>query len=71
MIRLLILTLIFVQSSSLLFAVQSLPPPNVILFVTDDQSPVAGCYGNTVIKTPHLDALAAEGVRFTQAFATT
>jgi len=45
--------------------------PNVILIVTDDQSPVAGCYGNPVIKTPNLDALAKEGVRFTQAFATT
>jgi N-sulfoglucosamine sulfohydrolase len=45
--------------------------PNVILFVTDDQSPVAGCYGNTVIQTPHLDALAADGIRFTEAFATT
>ena len=44
---------------------------NVILFVTDDQSPVAGCYGNSVIKTPHLDALAKEGTMFTQAFATT
>ncbi|NNC87489.1 MAG: sulfatase [Akkermansiaceae bacterium] len=45
--------------------------PNVILFVTDDQSPIAGCYGNRVIRTPHLDALAAEGTRFTHAFATT
>ncbi len=45
--------------------------PNVILFVTDDQSPVAGCYGNSVIQTPHLDALAKEGTMFTQAFATT
>ncbi|MDB4465855.1 sulfatase-like hydrolase/transferase [Akkermansiaceae bacterium] len=45
--------------------------PNVILFVTDDQSPVAGCYGNSVIKTPNLDALAKEGTMFTQAFATT
>ena len=31
--------------------------PNIILFVTDDQSPIAGCYGNRVIQTPHLDAL--------------
>ncbi|MCH1509678.1 MAG: sulfatase-like hydrolase/transferase, partial [Akkermansiaceae bacterium] len=45
--------------------------PNIILIVTDDQSPVAGCYGDPVIKTPNLDALAKEGVRFTQAFATT
>ena len=45
--------------------------PNVILFVTDDLSPDMGCYGNTAIKTPHLDALAADGVRFTHAFCTT
>lgn len=45
--------------------------PNIILFVTDDESPIAGCYGNKVIKTPALDALAKEGTRFTQAFATT
>ena len=46
-------------------------PRNVVLFVTDDQSPDAGCYGNPVIKTPHLDQLAKDGVRFTEAFCTT
>jgi len=45
--------------------------PNIILFVTDDQSPIAGCYGNKVIQTPHLDALAAVGTMFTHAYATT
>jgi N-sulfoglucosamine sulfohydrolase len=44
---------------------------NVILFVTDDMGPDAGCYGNTVIKTPHLDALAKDGIRMTSAFCTT
>ncbi len=44
---------------------------NVVLFVTDDQSPDAGCYGNDVIKTPNLDALAAVGTRFDRAFCTT
>jgi N-sulfoglucosamine sulfohydrolase len=43
----------------------------VVLFVTDDHSPDAGCYGNPVIKTPNLDDLAAEGVRFERAFCTT
>jgi N-sulfoglucosamine sulfohydrolase len=45
--------------------------PNIVLFVTDDQSPIAGCYGSPVIQTPHLDALAKEGVRFNRAYATT
>ncbi len=45
--------------------------PNIVLFVTDDQSPIAGCYGSPVIQTPHLDRLATEGTRFTRAFATT
>lgn len=44
---------------------------NVILIVTDDQGLVAGCYGNSVIKTPNIDALAADGTRFTHAFCTT
>ena len=45
--------------------------PNIVLFVTDDQSPIAGCYGSPLIQTPHLDALAKEGTRFTHAYATT
>lgn len=44
---------------------------NVVLFVTDDQSPDAGCYGNPVVRTPSLDALASVGTRFTHAFCTT
>lgn len=45
--------------------------PNIILFVTDDMSPDAGCYGNPVIKTPAIDALARDGVRLPNAFCTT
>ncbi len=44
---------------------------NVVLFVTDDQSPTAGCYGDPVIQTPHMDRLAAEGSLFTRAYCTT
>jgi N-sulfoglucosamine sulfohydrolase len=39
--------------------------------VTDDQGQDAGCYGNPVLKTPNLDALAAEGTRFKNAYCTT
>ncbi|MDI6450952.1 sulfatase family protein [Anaerobaca lacustris] len=46
--------------------------PNVVVIVSDDHGRGdLGCYGNPVVQTPHLDALAAEGVRFTNAFCTT
>ena len=41
-------------------------PPNILLIVSDDQGyHDLGCYGNDGIRTPHLDRLAAEGVRLT------
>jgi N-sulfoglucosamine sulfohydrolase len=65
--RLLILALIAFLSSPTLGA-----PKNILLFVADDLGrEVLGCYGNPVIKTPHLDSLAREGTRFTSAFCTT
>ena len=44
---------------------------NVVLFVADDLGFQLGCYGDKVARTPNMDALAAEGVRFTRAFCTT
>lgn len=44
---------------------------NVVLIVADDAGCDLGCYGNRVVKTPNLDALAAEGTRFPNAFCTT
>lgn len=47
-------------------------PLNIVLIVSDDHGGEAlGCYGNKVIQTPHLDALAAAGTRFTRAYCTT
>ena len=44
--------------------------PNVIYILADDIGYTDwGCYGATKIKTPVLDQLAAEGVRFTNAYA--
>ena len=50
--------------------------PNVLWISTHDINPDLGCYrgvwpGADVAHTPHLDALAADGLRFDQAFATT
>ncbi|TVR73831.1 MAG: heparan N-sulfatase [Marinilabiliales bacterium] len=45
--------------------------PNIVMIVSDDHgTDDLGCYGNTAIKTPNLDALAAEGIRFTNAYCT-
>lgn len=45
--------------------------PNVLLILTDDQGwPTLGCYGGKIVPTPHLDRLAAEGARFTDAYVT-
>ena len=47
------------------------PKRNIVVFVTDDQSPDMGVYGNPVVKTPNMDRLAEAGTRFTNAFCTT
>ncbi len=44
---------------------------NVVLFVCDDLGFQLGCYGDKVARTPNIDGLAREGVRFTHAFCTT
>jgi N-sulfoglucosamine sulfohydrolase len=44
---------------------------NVIFIITDDESPTLGCYGDPVAKTPAIDAIAADGTVFLNAFATT
>ena len=45
--------------------------PNVILFISDDVSwNDHGCYGNAAARTPVIDQLAANGLRFDQAFLT-
>ncbi|MHC4325874.1 MAG: sulfatase family protein, partial [Planctomycetota bacterium] len=47
-------------------------PPNIIFLLTDDQrADTMGCAGNPIIKTPNMDAMAKDGVRFTNAFVTT
>ena len=44
-----------------------MPKPNILIAMADDASHF-GCYGHAFVKTPHIDALAKEGVRFSQAF---
>jgi arylsulfatase A len=42
------------------------PRPNIVIIFTDDQGyGDMGCYGHPTLRTPHLDRMAGEGVRFT------
>ena len=44
--------------------------PNVVLIMADDLGWAdLACYGSKFHRTPHLDALAGRGVRFTDAYA--
>ena len=44
------------------------PPPNILLILSDDHAQHAlSCYGNKHIKTPSLDRIAKEGMRFDHA----
>ena len=45
--------------------------PNILWLTFEDTSPeFIGCYGNKVAKTPTMDKLAREGIRFTSAYST-
>jgi arylsulfatase A-like enzyme len=66
------------SASALLFAVALLAsahaaqPPNILFLFSDDQRyDTLGCAGHPIVQTPTIDRLAAEGMRFRNAFVTT
>ena len=49
--------------------VATLPRPNILILMSDNHSwNHVGCYGDATVRTPNIDRVAAEGVRFTHAF---
>ncbi|MCE3014394.1 MAG: sulfatase [Pirellula sp.] len=68
-LSLVLLLVAFLLSGSLVLGTQP-RPPNVVLILADDLGwSDLQCYGSQFYKTPHMDALAKQGVRFTQAYA--
>lgn len=68
--RNLIAMLIVLYSGPLIVAAEPTRPPNLLLILTDNHGAwTLGCYGNKDIRTPHIDRLASQGVRFTRAMA--
>jgi arylsulfatase A len=68
MIRIRFIFMLFCMSSAWAGSVpeSSIEKPNVVIIFTDDQGyQDLGCYGSPDIRTPHLDQLAEEGMRFT------
>ena len=63
----LLLTLIFACSGLISSAADR---PNIVWIIPDDMSAHFATYGETAIETPHLDAMAERGAKFTRAFVT-
>ena len=43
--------------------------PNILFIMSDQHSKFhLGCYGDALVRTPHLDRLAAQGMTFTNAY---
>lgn len=65
-----LLALLLAPSAAVLHAAPTAPRPNIVWIMADDLGyGDLGCYGQKVIKTPHIDRLAAEGARFTDCYA--
>ncbi|WP_462251423.1 sulfatase [Ferruginibacter sp.] len=55
---------IFLLIASANVVAQKSTKPNVLFIAVDDYKPIAGCYGNTLVKTPNIDRLAKMGTVF-------
>ena len=62
---------VFLSSLAVAAAPAATRKRNILLLIADDLGRQLGCYGDSAAITPNIDMLASEGVRFTNAFATT
>jgi len=63
--------LVFAGGTSFADDIQRPAPPNIVILLADDLGyGELGCQGNRQIPTPHIDSIAANGVRFTAGYVT-
>jgi arylsulfatase A-like enzyme len=68
--RLLLLAAAIVMPADRCLAQDDIRPPNIVFILADDLGwSELGCYGNTFNETPHIDRLARNGQRLTNAYA--
>ena len=68
------MVVILAAIAGFVFAAQAAPPskPNIVFILVDDQRHDSlGCAGHPILKTPNIDKLAQQGVRFEKMFVTT
>lgn len=49
---------------------QSATPPNILLIIADDLGQQVGCYGDKTARTPNINRLATQGIRFANSYVT-
>jgi len=64
----LVLWAVFATQNSMIGISAAESRPNVLFIISDDLNTSIGCYGHPLVKTPHIDRLAARGVRFERAY---
>src|SRR5712691_6699152 len=69
LLGLLVCSLLFAPANTTSVSATKRPKYNVLFIISDDLRPELGAYGNKIIKTPNIDALAARGTRFNRAYA--
>ena len=58
----------FVLTAHIPFSIHAQKKPNIIWIMSEDIGPDLECYGMKAVKTPNLNRLAEEGIRYTQCF---